>query len=183
MEQIVTGLQFCTTDPHGMLELDEGGRRETTAPESAFGERHIGYLPSRGHEVPCEPTLRGYIHGEVERLAGFDIPRLCQGEILVDREEPVELSCVVWAKPDQPVDCIAVIWPNQEFVCWRGDSGTTHLTAEEAYSMAEVHRSRAGADTPEVRVEQVFRYYIVAEDDESGLAHARKQAAERSRML
>lgn len=174
--------------------MEEEASDERTAPASAFeGERRIGYLQGRGHGVQCEPALRGYIHGKVQDEVGFDIPILCRGEVLLDREEGCEIPCGVWVNQETVRECLMIVWPSrtmkgtQEFICWHGNGGTNHDTAAEADERAEKLRRIEGMKPLhgriEVRVEQVFRHLIVATDDERGLAYARECLVKREWML
>lgn len=178
-----TGLYFCTTEPHCMFEFGDALKKKMTAPEDAFGERYIGYV--RGPEMPCNIAMRGYLHGDVELAAKFDIPVMCQGEILLDTNETIEQTCGVWVNPGEVRDCIIVAWPEQKFILWIGNSGTNHSSIEEAHNAKmEYDAKMVGRNGgPEVRIEQVFHYLIVQEDDSRSLKYARQCAIERKTML
>lgn len=80
----------------------------------AFTTTEPGFLGSAGSElfVPCRnPEVKGkwrgvYMHGKVERIVGYDIPKIIDGLM----EYKPEQDCVVEI-PGETIECILVAWP------------------------------------------------------------------------
>lgn len=84
-------LAFTTVEPHGMF--DEAG-------EQLVPRRSPKMLNAEGKFV-CV-----YLHGDIQGQAGFDIPRMVDGELLVADGEH---ECLV-ELPDSKTPCLLVLW-------------------------------------------------------------------------
>lgn len=131
-------LTFTTTQPHSMF-----GSGEPLVPQ-----RKRAIL--NAHDVhTCV-----YLHGEIQGLAGFDIPVLVEGDLDMGLEHMGE-ECMVEPFPFEPKRC--------KLYMWFDGSNVTGL--ESGRKLRSVHG------------------LIVAEDDAAGLAYARERMAIRAKHL
>lgn len=167
-------IQFCTTKFFRRV-----GEDELTAPATAFGECVVGW--SRGHSVGCHPMLNGYLHGEVAAAAGFDVPIMCRGEVLVDGHDKCELDCQVWVDQESTVDCVMVVWPLKRFsVFVESDVGARSVRWYRTAGLA--HEAMMSSGPEGRKVIGSMRYMIVDARDAVALAYARRCADEVSSL-
>lgn len=127
-----------------------------TLPFSMFGGAGEPLVPLRGRKVLNGDDVHTcvYLHGDIQCLAGFDIPVLVEGDLDVGLEHMGE-ECIVEPFPFAPRRC--------KLFMWFDGSNVTGL--ESGRKLRSVHG------------------LIVAEDDERGLAYARERMLVRAKHL
>lgn len=95
-----------------------------------------------------------YLHGDIERMAGFDIPVLVEGDLDLGYEH-LGTPCVVEPFPFGPQSCKLFLWHD----------GLDLRSLESGKKLRSVHG------------------LIVSVDDEKSLAYARERMAVRAKSL
>jgi hypothetical protein len=142
---------FCTTEPAPF-----GMHGETfTAPAQVM--RDAKDNPPR-HSDTYPFYASGYLHGELEGEAGYDVPILVSGEF---PDSVGEYECQVYVTPRKLANAILVIWDTGKFRV-KKESGLPEITSAAV----------EGAEN-----KPYLRYLIVAADDTKALKYARTSAS------